>query len=425
MSEVKLNLVDSQTILVGTIHGSTGDRCVAALSAEPETIQELETALKRFEQNPPTFTPSLAFSAQTSVDTEPYDAGVLIIDLAARIVVCDSTYSAPGPEGQVQYHNGEQCTETPVFYRLPDDWLFLSDIECYGFARPERLDQRRANPPIDARAVLYGRPLLEFLATNIRHAPACQEPTYEEMTLSFDGAIHAQWLLTPRADLCGQSPRDVMLAKLEFIDRDLQYRAFQWSMQLEGPPCLARDSHAYRYAGFGTHEWVIYYDLVRHLLANADPRACNADFDFAALVSQLDSLKESWLNDPNPNLEGRIPAVIIDNERKRLPEAMGGRSMVIDEDCPLCKMMGDECEAGLDVCFWHLDCSAMEEHFAFSTFLTEKEYVEHRTEMERRHREFDRKWKEREEKIARGETVESDESFYGSLIDEYIPFQEA
>jgi hypothetical protein len=40
MSEIKLNLVDAERVLHGTIHGSIADRCVAALSAEPETIGE-------------------------------------------------------------------------------------------------------------------------------------------------------------------------------------------------------------------------------------------------------------------------------------------------------------------------------------------------------------------------------------------------
>ncbi len=45
MSEVKLNLIDASSTLVGTIHGSVADRCVAALSAEPETLSELASAL--------------------------------------------------------------------------------------------------------------------------------------------------------------------------------------------------------------------------------------------------------------------------------------------------------------------------------------------------------------------------------------------
>ena len=48
MSEIKLNLTDSQRIIHGTIHGSIADTTVAALSAEPETIAELEAALARY-----------------------------------------------------------------------------------------------------------------------------------------------------------------------------------------------------------------------------------------------------------------------------------------------------------------------------------------------------------------------------------------
>src|SRR5437867_7560226 len=48
MSEVKLNIVDAQRISSGTVHGSIADACVAALSAEPETVAELEAALTRY-----------------------------------------------------------------------------------------------------------------------------------------------------------------------------------------------------------------------------------------------------------------------------------------------------------------------------------------------------------------------------------------
>jgi hypothetical protein len=50
MSEIKLNLLDSHTLLTATVHGSVGDALVAALSAEPETIDELLTAFVRFKK---------------------------------------------------------------------------------------------------------------------------------------------------------------------------------------------------------------------------------------------------------------------------------------------------------------------------------------------------------------------------------------
>jgi len=423
MSDLKLNLVDSHTILSGTIHGSTGDCCVAGLSAEPESIFELQTALTRFDKDPYDFLTSSMFRKTTELDEEPYDAGILVIDLASRTVACESTYSAPGPDGSVRY-SGESDTGIPIFYRVSDDWLFLNSIEEYKAVHAERRIQRLSNPPIDTRAVLYGPPLLNFLALNVRLTSAyCYLNDEKTKSLHSAGAIHAQWLLTPRADLGGRSPRDVLLEKQDFINHDLESRARQWSMQLEGPPCLPRDSFAYRFAGYGTNEWVVYYDLVRYLLTSTDSFANSDTLDFESLVSQLESVKESWLNTPNDVLGDRIPAILIDNERKRLPEAMGGRSMVVDEDCPLCKMMGDECEAGLEVCFFQLDGCNMDDHFAFSTFVTEQEYLEDQIQMELRHREFDQKWKEREERIVRGENVEGDEFLDLPVLDEYVPFQ--
>src|SRR5512132_364421 len=99
MSEVKLNLIDSQQILQGTIHGSVADACVAALSAEPETIAELNAALARYIK--PTGDAATqsgefaSFHSAAEVDIRPWDAGVVIIDLAARIVAAESTYSQP------------------------------------------------------------------------------------------------------------------------------------------------------------------------------------------------------------------------------------------------------------------------------------------------------------------------------------------
>ena len=142
MSEIKLNLIDSTTILNGTIHGSIGDYCVAALSAEPETIDELVAALRRFQKHTPDF--SSYFRRNSELDPEPYDAGILIIDLAARVVARESTYSLPGPCGEVYYHDGQRtdltCTDTTTgktftsnFENKPfriDDFIAPTDTTC-------------------------------------------------------------------------------------------------------------------------------------------------------------------------------------------------------------------------------------------------------------------------------------------------------
>jgi hypothetical protein len=465
MSEVKLNLVDAERVLHGTIHGSVVDMCVAALSAEPETIAELEVTLSRYIKpldscrhfasfhsmaylSKFNSTPDAADSSggdRPGLDTEPWDAGIVVIDMAARIVAIESTYSEPGPEGEVFYHDGHSSTDVPIWYRVPGDWLFVKSVDAYQWSRERRASERAANPAIDVRPILFGRPLLEFIAYACLSLPA---QTLQPITSPADSdadvddaengavakevsTIHARWLLTPREDLRGQAPRDVLLAHQDFIDFDLHTRSLQWDLQNEGPPCLDENSFAYRFAGFGTHEWVVYYDLVRYLIyslielrstvtVNADcgpehlsqPGLENGSEEVNQLVARLDQIKTEWLENPQPDLGGRIPAIIIQNERKRLPQAMRPHDMIIDDDCPMCQMMGDETSPlGMGVGFWHLDGSHMDDDFAFSSFKTRQEWEVEIRGREDFDREFDRKMKERRERIARGETLEEDSFF--------------
>ena len=451
MSEVKLNLVDAERVLHGTIHGGVVEACVAALSAEPETIAELEAALARYHKQrdangyfsyfhanefPKTCVTDSDSSSDSSesaadlraaLDAEPWDAGIVVIDLAARIVAIDSLYSQPGPEGEVFYHDGQALTDIPILYRVPDDWLFVNSIDAYRWARERHLRERVARPARDFRPILFGRPLLEFLVNAYRSLPV---QTASAATIAFTpngdearnealaneiSAIHARWLLTPRTDLSGQSPRDVVLAHQDFIEFDLHTRSLQWSLQNEGPPCLAIDSFAYRFAGFGMHEWFLYYDLVRHLLYSLfELQTSHAGrvADVNQLLTTLDQIKTDWLESPQPDLDGRIPAILIENERKRLPQALHPRDMIIDEDCPTCQMFGDETSPlGMGVGFWHLDGSNMDDDFAFSSFKTRQEWEVEKRRQEEFDKDFNRRWAERKERIARGEVPEHDPYF--------------
>ena len=480
MSEVKLNLIDSLQTLHGTIHGSVADACVAALSAEPETIAELASALARYNKPLDDHSPFATFhsrphssvysspesSREPSLDAEPWDAGIVLIDLSARIVAIESTYSMPQPSGEVRYHDGTKATDIPVLYRLPDDWLFVNSVEAYLWSRERRAEKRLRKTPLDARKILYGAPLLDFIVsecgkieisvaatagddTGPAESGESEDPLWREIS-----SIHSRWLTTPREDLDGSSPRDLMLSKQDFIDFDLHTRALQWSLQDEGPPCLGADSHAYRFAGFGTHEWVIYYDLVRHLLwsaldsvrqtsvcldlevadkaqsaghsedltgsgtTNTEPGAV-ATGSFGQLpggidseIARLEALKSRWLEQPQPDYDGRIPAILSENERRRLPIALRPRDMIIDEDCPMCQMFGDETSPlGMGVGFWHLDGCNMDDGFAFSSCRTREEWEAENRRRDEFSKEFDRKWEARRQRIARGEILETDPLF--------------
>ena len=439
MSEVRLNLVDAERVLCGTIHASVADACVAALSAEPETIAELDAALARYIKLINTSSHFASFHARDyaalagpELDTEPWDAGIVTIDLAARIVASESSYSQPGPEGAVHYHDG-QATDVEVLYRVPNDWLFVNSIDAYQWSRERRVQERGAYPSFDARPVLFGPPLLQFLVDTYISLPGQTRRTFQthmqsatEDNETMDGAlakeissIHTLWLLTPREDLRGWSPREVLLAKQDFIDYDLHTRSLQWSDQNEGPPCLDQNSVAYRSAGFGTHEWVLYYDLMRHLICSLIKLELSTrdNAPVEELLATLERIKTDWLESPESD-GGRVPAIIIENERKRLPLALRTRDMIIDDHCPICQMFGDETSPlGMGVGFWHLDGSNMDDDFAFSSCKTREEWEAENRRRQEFNEEFNRKWDERQRKIARDEPLEFDPLFDPEPID--------
>ncbi|HEV3345289.1 MAG TPA: hypothetical protein VG125_33235 [Pirellulales bacterium] len=420
MSEIRLVLRDAARALSGTCHGSTADQVIAALSAEPETIEELDLALDRFCQRrdgQPYFAWFRAGLAET-----PHDAGVMIVDLAARLIACESTYSSPLRRGTVLYHDGQSGTNLDVGFHLPDDWTILSEVSCWQSRAEELRRQRLSESPLETRAVLYGQPLLQFIASacfgrfgqagaeNAPLAPAENDADqdgdrYHDPDYDAIREIHARWLMTLRDDLRGQSPRDVLFAKQDFLSRDMQDRETQWSFQERCPPTLDRASHAYRFAGIGTHEWVNYYDLLRHLLwschdqvrqqtKRADwPLLSSGDF-LTTEIPRLEGAREDWLDTPNREL-GRTPREVNDNERRRMPVAMSAHDAVIDDDCPLCQMMAD----GLGLMFWHLDGCNMDDEFAFSHFRTREEWEEQQRQWEEMSRHFDAK-QETEKELA-------------------------
>jgi hypothetical protein len=394
MSEVKLNIIDGQAAIHGTIHGSVAERLVAALSAEPETIEELEAALSRFEKPLADFRPFMFF--QNGVCDEAWDAGIMFIDLAARVVVAETTYFVPLASGEVTYHDGTKATEIPVLYRVPDDWIFPDSIAEYEGVREARRRARMGKAPLDAREILYGPALLEFIVTQcIAVRPTAADPIAE---------IHARWLMMPRADLRGRSPREVLLEKLDFINFDLHTRELQWSIMGEGPPCLARSSYAYRYAGFGTHEYVLYYELVRCLLAHCLKRVIvQGNLKPEDEVERLQRVRDDWLEKPQDDCTGMCPANIIECERKRMPLAMSPKAAMIDDDCPICQMLGHE----MGPVFQHLDGCNMDDDFPFSFHLTRDDWEEERRRQEEFSREFDRCWEERKEEAPDEETCEA------------------
>jgi hypothetical protein len=290
----------------------------------------------------------------------------------------------------IRYHNGEQLTEICLPYRLPEDWIFLRSVPEYEGACHARRAKRQLIDWRDPRDVLFGKPLTSFLADAIISA---DNPGGEDLFTK----IHIKWLVTARDDLDGRSPRDVLLARMEFIDFDLDSRQMQWSFAGECPPPLLPNSHAYRFAGFGTHEIVIYYELIRLLLAECSKRVGEeASVSVEDEATRLDQIKHVWLETPTHDYQGKAPGHVIEWERRRIPLAISGKEAMVDDDCPVCQAMAED----LEPYFWHLDGSAMDDCFEFSFHKTREEWAAERRSWEEFSRKFDRQREQRERSFA-------------------------
>ena len=168
----------------------------------------------------------------------------------------------------------------------------------FNYAQEKGREKFLNNPPFDVRKVLFGKPLCSFIfAEYLANKNAPDEDLFTN--------IHAKWLMSGRDDLRGKTPREILLEKQDFIGSDLDSRAKQWSFAGFCPPPIPVDSNAYKFAGFGTHEIVVYYDLFRHLLGKCFENNCtNPDI--------LERLASDWLNNPQGGFSERSPAEIIE-----------------------------------------------------------------------------------------------------------------
>ncbi|HQX52585.1 MAG TPA: hypothetical protein PLR25_21875 [Planctomycetaceae bacterium] len=422
MSEVKLVIRDANEDRSGTVHGCVAEWFIAALSADPVSLTELDAAVDRFALASPDRGHFTHF--RHAIDAEPWDAGLVVVDMEARLVVIDSSYSSPGRQGVITRHNVESVEGGTVdlSYRLADDWQFLHDATSWeGTAHMRR--QKRANQPvIDLREIFYGEPMLRSIIDgcqrqfphrdeiarrvhlawiesrrhwNERYA---QEPQPEPETLTMhelarreDPAddlehsiyydtirdIHADWLMTPCAELNDQLPRTVLLQDRDRLSGDMSDREHHWSMLERCPPGISPESHAFQFGGFNTSEIVMYYNYVREVAWSCwDRLRTMSDTERAALetsqrelgafvrdeVIRLRKVGGQWLDAPWDEDPMRTPRGIINLERRRQPN--GGQFHPIDPDCPCCQALA----AMPGIGFWHMDGCNMDDLFAFAYY---------------------------------------------------------
>jgi len=150
--------------------------------------------LARFIKPPENRSPFSQFKNGKNLD--PYDTGVALIDLASRVIVVDPIQFEDQGEGSIHVQSDFAEEDVYVPYRLSSDWLFRPfDYRI----RKRRQGRREGRPtPFDAREILFGRALSEFIASECLESSGSRD----------DGLftkIHAKWLVTASEDLRGMT----------------------------------------------------------------------------------------------------------------------------------------------------------------------------------------------------------------------------
>jgi hypothetical protein len=136
---------------------------------------------------------------------------------------------------------------------------------------------------------------------------------------------------------------------------------------------LKKESFTYRYAGFGAHEIILYYDMVRMLFMNCWETKDGKEISIPEETARLNKVKSELLNSPDPNYGGIAPSCLIENERIRLPWLSPEEDSILEDDCPCCQAMAS---GQFEPSFWHLGGCHMDNDFAFSFCRTQAEWEE-------------------------------------------------
>ncbi|MCY3004797.1 MAG: hypothetical protein NTV29_02345 [Planctomycetota bacterium] len=281
-----------------------------------------------------------------------------------------------------------------LYIHLPPWWDLQSG------ARFESLHEVRQTPiqrPMVDREILYGQAFLTFVASRaleVFHSDEwtkCAAGTAQRDRYALTVATHKDWLMTPRVDLGGRIPRQMLHGAIHWANEVTEGQRNRYE---SGGPMIAApdDWQGYPTAPMGSQEMCTYFDFCRELIdagwewleSKQGTQAANrGESAVTELVEFLDQIKENWLN--NPHEGGPSPNFVIECDRRRVPigdgvqiegiDAVATTSHQGDCDCPICALMAD---GMFGTSFSSIDGHHLEldDEFAFSMNESQEEWEE-------------------------------------------------
>ena len=391
--------------IMKSLDSDTAITLIALLSEDPDDWTEAKGVWPRYRTPAvPEFVDSLpthSVSLQEGLHEIEAAKSWIVVDFIYKRLLTGGLFMTIEHDNVFAMHVDEVGDHhCPLSIHLPPWWELRTGVSV------EMISQERKQPwtkPNVDRTILFGAPLLDHIATNVLQLVQSEQWLQESANdepknrYPFTLQVHRDWLMTPREDLDGRMPRQLLHGARGWIDKVIwgQRRRLE-----DGEPLVAMpdDWSSYQTAPMGTEEICLYFDLCRELIqagwiwCTKNEQAIDSDkidADKAAgqhsdLMSFLKDVRGRWLESSFEG--GKPPSFVIECERRRVPRGVGvpiegingveAEQHVMDCDCPICEMMAD---GAFGIAFTGIDGHHLEldEEFAFSLYETREEWEEH------------------------------------------------
>ena len=365
----------------------------------------------------------------------------VVVDLDQKRFLSGKAFDPIGRDACFAMHtdeNGDQ--HDPLSIHLPPWWELHEQVEFSAINNPR---QSPIKVPHVDREFLFGDPLVAAIADQVleikstgrfaealKNEPAARNPFYS-LTIE----VHRDWLMTPREDLGGLYPRQMLHGGNDWIGSLVWGQRLRFEQSKGGGQIVAapKDCHGYNHAPMGREEMAVYFDLCRELIdaswfwcqsegatlkqriesltgpyiigeplpaESSRVSVSDSTSEREALIGFLNDVKLDWLTSPFEG--GSVPAFILECSRRRVPRGAGVEIVgmdqrqkeqhIIDCDCPICIMIA---EGTMGVGFCSIDGHHLEldEEFAFSMHETREAWEAQQQE----YAEMSARWAEEDE----------------------------
>lgn len=392
---------------------------IAVASEDPVTWEDIAAYWQRYRiSSVPEFADGLPIQSadwtEARAAIDQHECWV-VIDLVQKRILTGRGFDLVGRDEAYTMVDDSGQKLGPLSVHLPPWWELNEQTDASAV---DRARDRAWSIPRVNREVLFGDALFGDLAARI--LDVVQSKSWRSSgarknsnsRYKFTVQVHRDWLMTPREDLGGKFPRQMLHGGHSWIDHlvTAQRLRLQHGGELVAIPT---DVTGFDEAPMGSEEVVIYFDLCRELISAGwkwciENRIGSKDSAVdpswkAQLATHLSDVKRQWLASP---FEGGVsPQFIIECSRRRVQRAAGvpiagmadcpPEKHIVDCDCPICIMMA---EGPFGPCFEGIDGHHLEldDEFAFSLYETREEWEEEQAAFADYSAKMDRRIEERQ-----------------------------